>query len=57
MGLVPPDDGFLKGLRAECDRVGALLVFDEVITGFRVALRRRAGDERHHARPVDASAR
>jgi glutamate-1-semialdehyde 2,1-aminomutase len=37
MGLVPPDDGFLKALRAECDRVGALLVFDEVITGFRVA--------------------
>ena len=37
MGLVPPDEGFLKGLRAECDRVGALLVFDEVITGFRVA--------------------
>ena len=36
MGLVPPVDGFLKGLRAECDRVGALLVFDEVITGFRV---------------------
>jgi glutamate-1-semialdehyde 2,1-aminomutase len=37
MGLVAPDDGFLKGLRAECDRVGALLIFDEVITGFRVA--------------------
>jgi len=37
MGLVPPEDGFLKGLRAECDRVGALLLFDEVITGFRVA--------------------
>jgi len=37
MGLVPPVDGFLKGLRAECDRVGALLIFDEVITGFRVA--------------------
>ena len=37
MGLVPPAEGFLKGLRAECDRVGALLVFDEVITGFRVA--------------------
>jgi glutamate-1-semialdehyde 2,1-aminomutase len=36
MGLVAPEDGFLKGLRAECDRVGALLVFDEVITGFRV---------------------
>jgi glutamate-1-semialdehyde 2,1-aminomutase len=37
MGLVPPAPGFLEGLRAECDRVGALLVFDEVITGFRVA--------------------
>ena len=37
MGLVPPDPGFLAGLRAECDRVGALLIFDEVITGFRVA--------------------
>jgi glutamate-1-semialdehyde 2,1-aminomutase len=37
MGLVAPVDGFLKGLRAECDRVGALLIFDEVITGFRVA--------------------
>jgi glutamate-1-semialdehyde 2,1-aminomutase len=36
MGLVPPVDGFLDGLRAECDRVGALLIFDEVITGFRV---------------------
>jgi glutamate-1-semialdehyde 2,1-aminomutase len=37
MGLVAPKPGFLEGLRAECDRVGALLVFDEVITGFRVA--------------------
>lgn len=37
MGLIPPLPGFLEGLRAECDRVGALLVFDEVITGFRVA--------------------
>jgi glutamate-1-semialdehyde 2,1-aminomutase len=37
MGLVPPVTGFLEGLRAECDRVGALLIFDEVITGFRVA--------------------
>ncbi|MHB8632298.1 MAG: glutamate-1-semialdehyde 2,1-aminomutase, partial [Candidatus Limnocylindria bacterium] len=37
MGCVPPAPGFLAGLRARCDRVGALLVFDEVITGFRVA--------------------
>jgi glutamate-1-semialdehyde 2,1-aminomutase len=36
MGLVPPVPGFLQGLRSECDRVGALLVFDEVITGFRI---------------------
>jgi glutamate-1-semialdehyde 2,1-aminomutase len=36
MGLVAPAPGFLEGVRAECDRVGALLVFDEVITGFRV---------------------
>ncbi len=37
MGLVPPAAGFLEGLRAACDAAGALLVFDEVITGFRVA--------------------
>lgn len=37
MGLVPPAPGFLEGLREACDRVGALLIFDEVITGFRVA--------------------
>jgi glutamate-1-semialdehyde 2,1-aminomutase len=36
MGVVAPVDGFLSGLRTECDRVGALLIFDEVITGFRV---------------------
>ena len=36
MGLVPPAPGFLEGLRAACDRAGALLVFDEVITGFRI---------------------
>jgi glutamate-1-semialdehyde 2,1-aminomutase len=36
MGVVAPSEGFLQGLRAECDRVGALLVFDEVITGFRL---------------------
>jgi glutamate-1-semialdehyde 2,1-aminomutase len=37
MGLVAPSPGFLAGLRAACDRVGALLLFDEVITGFRLA--------------------
>ena len=36
MGLVAPVPGFLEGLRAECDRVGAVLIFDEVITGFRL---------------------
>ena len=36
MGVVAPVPGFLDGLRAECDRVGALLIFDEVITGFRL---------------------
>ncbi len=36
MGLVPPRPGFLEGLRAACSRAGALLIFDEVITGFRV---------------------
>ncbi len=36
MGVVAPAPGFLQGLRYECDRVGALLVFDEVITGFRL---------------------
>jgi glutamate-1-semialdehyde 2,1-aminomutase len=36
-GVVPPAPGFLQGLRALCDASGALLVFDEVITGFRVA--------------------
>jgi glutamate-1-semialdehyde 2,1-aminomutase len=37
MGLVPPRPGFLEGLRAICDRNGSLLVFDEVISGFRAA--------------------
>ena len=37
MGVVAPSPGFLEGLRALCDRYGALLVFDEVITGFRLA--------------------
>ena len=37
MGLVPPQPGFLEMLREETERVGALLLFDEVMTGFRVA--------------------
>lgn len=39
MGFVRPDTGFLQSLRDLCDEHGALLIFDEVITGFRVALR------------------
>ena len=38
MNCVPPTPGFLDTLRRECDRAGALLIFDEVMTGFRVAL-------------------
>jgi len=44
MGLVPPDAGFLEGLRRACDQAGALLIFDEVITGFRIA---RGGAAEH----------
>jgi glutamate-1-semialdehyde 2,1-aminomutase len=44
MNLVAPAPGFLAGLRAECDRVGALLIFDEVITGFRLT---RGGAEEY----------
>lgn len=36
-GLIPPGEGFLEGLRESCDRTGTLLIFDEVMTGFRVA--------------------
>ena len=49
MGVVPPADGFLHGLRKLCDEAGALLVFDEVITGFRVA--RGGAQERYGVRP------
>jgi glutamate-1-semialdehyde 2,1-aminomutase len=38
MGVVLPEPGFLEGLRRVCDENGALLIFDEVITGFRLAL-------------------
>ncbi|MCU1349261.1 MAG: glutamate-1-semialdehyde 2,1-aminomutase [Acidobacteria bacterium] len=37
MGCIPPKDGFLQGLRDLCDKHGALLIFDEVMTGFRVS--------------------
>lgn len=43
MGCIPPVEGFLTGLRALCDEFGALLIFDEVMTGFRVA---RGGAQR-----------
>jgi glutamate-1-semialdehyde 2,1-aminomutase len=38
MNCIPPSDGFLQGLREVCDQYGAVLIFDEVMTGFRVAL-------------------
>jgi glutamate-1-semialdehyde 2,1-aminomutase len=49
MNLVAPLPGFLEGLRAECDRVGALLIFDEVITGFRLA--QGGAEEYFHVSP------
>ena len=53
MGVVPPEPGFLEALRELCDASGALLVFDEVITGFRDRARRRAGALRRRAGPDD----
>jgi glutamate-1-semialdehyde 2,1-aminomutase len=49
MGVVAPADGFLEGLRQLCDASGALLVFDEVITGFRVG--RGGAQERYGVLP------
>jgi glutamate-1-semialdehyde 2,1-aminomutase len=49
MGVVPPAPGFLEVLRALCDASGALLVFDEVITGFRIA--RGGAQERYGVVP------
>ena len=49
MGLVPPAPGYLEALRERCDRTGSMLVFDEVITGFRVA--RGGAQERFGIRP------
>jgi glutamate-1-semialdehyde 2,1-aminomutase len=50
MGVVAPEDGFLDALRAAADANGALLVLDEVITGFRVA---RGGAQELHAVSAD----
>lgn len=50
MGTIPPDAGFLEGLRAYCDVSGALLVYDEVMTGFRVA---KGGFQDLHATRCD----
>jgi glutamate-1-semialdehyde 2,1-aminomutase len=49
VGLIPPAPGFLQGLRDICTKNGALLIFDEVITGFRVAL--GGAQERFGVRP------
>jgi len=49
MGVVPPADGFLEGLRELCTAHGTLLIFDEVITGFRVA--RGGAQERYGVMP------
>jgi glutamate-1-semialdehyde 2,1-aminomutase len=49
LGVVPPAEGFLEALRALCDASGALLIFDEVITGFRVA--RGGAQERYGVKP------
>ncbi|WP_133407727.1 glutamate-1-semialdehyde 2,1-aminomutase [Parashewanella tropica] len=45
MNCIPPIDGFLQGLRDICDQFGALLIIDEVMTGFRVA---KAGAQAHY---------
>ena len=52
MNCVPPAPGFLEGLRALCDRHGVVLIFDEVMTGFRVAL---GGAQAHYGVTPDLS--
>lgn len=49
MGLVLPHDGLLRGLRRLCDQHGALLIFDEIITGFRLGL--GGAQQRYDLRP------
>ena len=57
MGLVPPEDGYLAAVRRLTAENGALLVFDEVISGFRVAAGRRTGALRRLGRISRRSAR
>lgn len=45
MNCIPPQAGFLEGLRSVCDQYGVVLIFDEVMTGFRVAL---GGAQQHY---------
>ncbi len=45
MNCIPPVPGFLEGLRSRCDEYGSVLIFDEVMTGFRVAL---GGAQQHY---------
>lgn len=49
VGCIPPAYGFLAGLRSLCDEFGALLIFDEVMTGFRIA--RGGAIERYNVKP------
>ncbi|MBD3167488.1 glutamate-1-semialdehyde 2,1-aminomutase [bacterium] len=49
MGVIPPREGFLEGIRKLCDLYGSLLIFDEVMTGFRIA--RGGAQERYGVRP------
>lgn len=49
MNCIPPVDGFLEGLRAICDEYGSVLIFDEVMTGFRVS--RGGAQERYQIKP------
>ena len=49
MNCIPPVEGFLEGLRAICDQYGSVLIFDEVMTGFRVS--RGGAQERYNIKP------
>ncbi|MBK1722391.1 glutamate-1-semialdehyde 2,1-aminomutase [Thiocystis violacea] len=53
MNCIPPVPGFLEGLRAVCDQYGAVLIFDEVMTGFRVSL---GGAQQHFGITPDMTA-